>query len=55
MSASVLIPLAHAGHWLPYVLPILIVLVAVIVTAVRERRAREAEGSRTEPARDPGP
>lgn len=35
-----LIPLAHAGHWLPYVLPVAIVLVAVTVAAIRERRDR---------------
>ena len=32
------IPVAHAGHWLPYVIPGLIVLVAVVVASVRERR-----------------
>jgi len=36
--------LAHAGHWLPYVIPIVIVLVAVVVTSVRERRARDEGG-----------
>lgn len=49
-----MLPLAHSGHWLPYILPILIVLGAVIVTAFRERRAREAEGSRTEDRPGPG-
>ena len=33
--------IAHAGHWLPYVIPVAIVLVAVVVSAVRERRERE--------------
>ena len=37
------IPVAHAGHWLPYVIPGLIVLVAVVVASVRERR-RAADG-----------
>ena len=39
---GVALPLAHAGHWLPYVVPIVIVLVAVVISSVRERRAREA-------------
>jgi hypothetical protein len=34
---------AHAGHWLPYVAPALVVLVAVIVATIRERR-REGRG-----------
>ena len=36
-----LVPLAHAGHWLPYVIPIVVVLIAVVVSAVRERRQRQ--------------
>ena len=43
--ASELVPLAHAGHWLPYVLPVVIVLIAVVVSALRERREREGQGS----------
>jgi len=39
----VLVPLAHAGHWLPYTLPIVVVLIAVVISAVRERRQRQAE------------
>lgn len=35
------VPVAHAGHWLPYVIPAALVLVAVIVSSVRERRRRE--------------
>jgi hypothetical protein len=35
-----LIPLAHTGHWLPYVLPVAIVLIAVTIAALRERRDR---------------
>ena len=31
-------PLAHAGHWVLYLGPVLIVLAAVIAGAVRERR-----------------
>ena len=38
-----LVPLAHAGHWLPYTLPIVVVLIAVVISAVRERRQRQAE------------
>ena len=39
------VPLAHTGHWLPYVIPVAIVLVAVTVAAIRERRDRgEDEG-----------
>ena len=36
-----LVPIAHAGHWLPYVVPALVVLVAVIVTTIRERRNQD--------------
>ena len=39
---SALVPLAHAGHWLPYVVPVVIVLVAVVISSFRERRARDA-------------
>ena len=35
-----LIPVAHAGHWILYLGPVLVVLVAVIATAIRERRAQ---------------
>jgi CHASE2 domain-containing sensor protein len=31
---------AHTGHWIPYVIPVAIVLVAVVVSSVRERRDR---------------
>ena len=34
-------PVAHAGHWVLYLGPVLIVLAAVIAGAVRERRARD--------------
>ena len=40
MSAA-LIPVAHAGHWLPYVIPVVIGLIAVVVSSIRERRERE--------------
>jgi cytochrome c-type biogenesis protein CcmH/NrfF len=35
------LPIAHAGHWLVYVLyavPVLIVLASIVVTVVRDRR-----------------
>ena len=35
------VTVAHAGHWLPYVVPALVVLVAVIVTTIRERRNQD--------------
>ena len=41
MNLSTLIPIAHAGHWILYVIPILVVLIAVTVSAIRERRARK--------------
>jgi hypothetical protein len=37
------IPLAHAGHWLPqllYLAPVVVMLVALGVGKVRERRRR---------------
>jgi hypothetical protein len=36
--------LAHAGHWLPYVIPAAVVLIAVGVATIRERRRQESEG-----------
>jgi hypothetical protein len=39
------LPVAHAGHWLPYVVPAVVVLAAVVVSTVRERRRRDGEGS----------
>jgi cytochrome c-type biogenesis protein CcmH/NrfF len=35
-------PVAHAGHWILYLGPVLVVLVAVIAGAVRERRNRDS-------------
>jgi hypothetical protein len=32
------IPLAHAGHWVLYLGPVVVVLAAVIAGALRERR-----------------
>jgi hypothetical protein len=39
---SALPPVAHAGHWVLYLGPVLVVLAAVIAGAIRERRNREA-------------
>jgi cytochrome c-type biogenesis protein CcmH/NrfF len=38
-----LVPVAHAGHWLPYVVPAAVVLIAVIVSTIRERRRRDED------------
>ncbi len=38
---ATLIPLAHAGHWVLYVAPLVIVLVAVVLAALRERRSQD--------------
>lgn len=37
------LPVAHAGHWLPYAVPAIVVLVAVVVSTVRERRGRDSD------------
>jgi len=34
---------AHTSHWLPYVIPVVIVLLAIVVTSIRERRDRERD------------
>lgn len=36
-----LLPVAHAGHWILYLGPVLVVGVAVLAGALRERRRRE--------------
>ncbi|HEX2129530.1 MAG TPA: hypothetical protein VHF58_09975 [Solirubrobacterales bacterium] len=44
-----MLPLAHAGHWLVYVLyavPVVIVLGSIALTMVRDRRARRAADER---------
>jgi cytochrome c-type biogenesis protein CcmH/NrfF len=51
MSAfPLLIPLAHVGHWWTYVLyavPVIIVLVSVALTVLRQRReGRDDPGER---------
>lgn len=35
------VPLAHAGHWAPYLAPVIVVLIGVILATLHERRARE--------------
>jgi hypothetical protein len=40
------LPVAHAGHWLVYILyavPVLIVLASIVVTVVRDRRSGEID------------
>ncbi|MEZ5074374.1 MAG: hypothetical protein R2691_06005 [Solirubrobacterales bacterium] len=49
-----LIPIAHAGHWLPYVVPAAVVLVAVLVATIRESR-RTGEGDAGEGSDEDGP
>jgi len=54
------LPLAHAGHWLAqvaYALPLVLVVVALIVTKLRERRAGDepdASAGGTPAGNDPG-
>ena len=45
-DAATFIPVAHAGHWILYMGPVLVVGAAVLVSAVRERRMRDAAGER---------
>ena len=40
--SALLLPVAHAGHWVLYLGPILIVAAAIAAGAVRERRRRES-------------
>jgi len=35
------IPLAHAGHWVLYIAPVVIVLAVVIAGALRERNRND--------------
>jgi hypothetical protein len=40
------LPVAHAGHWLVYILyavPVLIVLASIVVSVVRDRRGGEVD------------
>jgi cytochrome c-type biogenesis protein CcmH/NrfF len=46
------LPVAHAGHWLVYILyavPVLIVLASIVVTVVRDRRRGEMDEERPTP------
>jgi cytochrome c oxidase assembly factor CtaG len=46
--------LAHAGHWLAqvaYALPIVLVIIALVVSKLRERRARANDGEPPVPER----
>jgi hypothetical protein len=52
-------PLAHAGHWLAqvaYALPLVLVVVALVVSKVRERRAggKDAAADGRQAETDPG-
>ena len=47
-----MLPVAHAGHWIVYVLyavPVLIVLASIVVTVVRDRRRGEADEDQPAP------
>jgi cytochrome c-type biogenesis protein CcmH/NrfF len=40
------LPVAHAGHWLVYILyavPVLIVLASIVVTVIRDRRRGDVD------------
>jgi cytochrome c-type biogenesis protein CcmH/NrfF len=46
------LPVAHAGHWLVYILyavPVLIVLASIVVTVVRDRRRGDVEKEQPTP------
>jgi hypothetical protein len=50
--------LAHAGHWLAqvaYVVPLVLVVVALVVTKVRDRRAGDQLGDPEGPRSADGP
>ena len=51
-------PLAHAGHWLAqvaYVVPLLLVVIALVVSKVRERRAGPEPSDGDAPSADGTP
>ncbi len=50
VDPATLIPAAHAGHWILYLAPLVIVLVAVLLAALRERSIRDEEGGEEESA-----
>lgn len=42
-DTAAVLPIAHAGHWLVYVLyavPVIIVLGSIVVTVIRDRSSR---------------
>jgi hypothetical protein len=46
------LPIAHAGHWIVYVLyavPVLIVLASIVVTVVRDRLRGEVDEEQSAP------
>jgi cytochrome c-type biogenesis protein CcmH/NrfF len=47
------LPVAHVGHWIVYVLyavPVLIVLASIVFTVVRDRRRGPADQETSPPA-----
>ena len=40
LPLALVVPVAHTGHWLPYLIPAAVVLIAVVVTTLRERSRR---------------
>jgi cytochrome c-type biogenesis protein CcmH/NrfF len=52
----VLLPLAHAGHWILwilYALPVIVVVASIVISARRERRRDGApDSTEAEPAPD---
>jgi hypothetical protein len=52
-----MLPIAHAGHWIAdllYVFPLVIALGFLAVQSIRDRRADQGEGPKA-PADDPPP
>ena len=47
-----MVVVAHAGHWILYLVPVLIVLGAVVVSSIIERRARREAERRPSPSRE---
>lgn len=53
-----IVPLAHAGHWLVnvlYLVPLLVVIAMLAISSLRDRRAEVAESAAAGPAPDPPP
>jgi hypothetical protein len=49
MPEALVIPVAHAGHflWILYVLPVLIVVGSIVRTTISERRRKRDDADRT--------